>query len=158
MTKGKIIGYIGIVLIIIITVFLGTKYYLYTNKNSEVDKSSTEIEKYTNLVCSKMVDSDNYSKNSVITMAFDNDNLVWLKDDSYYYYFDKDEYTNAKEELSTTNSIENKYTYYDDNRIINTTYESEIEELKNSEWSIDVDTYTYDMLSKYYQEEEYTCK
>ena len=158
MTKGKIIGYIGIVLIIIITVFLGTKYYLYTNKNSEVDKSSTEIEKYTNLVCSKMVDSDNYSKNSVITMAFDNDNLVWLKDDSYYYYFDKDEYTNAKEELSTTNSIENKYTYYDDNRIINTTYEGEIEELKNSEWSIDVDTYTYDMLSKYYQEEEYTCK
>ena len=41
MTKGKIIGYIGVVLIIIIIVFLGTKYYLYTNKNSEVDKGST---------------------------------------------------------------------------------------------------------------------
>lgn len=157
MTKGKIIGYIGVVLIIIIIVFLGTKYYLYTNKNSEVDKGSTEIEKYTNLVCSKMVDNDNYSKNNIVTMAFDKDNLVWLKDVSYYYYFNNDEYMIAKEKLGTTSGIY-KNTYYDDNRIISTIYEDEVDGLKNSEWSIDVDTYTYSSLSKYYQEEEYTCE
>lgn len=158
MTKGKIIGYIGIVLIIIISVFLGTKYYLYTKK-SEVDKKpNTEIIKYSNLICNKNDDTDNYSQNNIITIAFDKNNLVWLRDLSAYYYFDNDKYTTAKNELNTTKSGIYKNSYDDDGLIITTIYEGEINDLKNDNWNTDINTYTYDNLIKYYQDKEYTCE
>lgn len=157
MTKGKIIGYIGIVLIIIISVFLGTKYYLYT-KNSEVDKKpTTEITKYSNLLCNKMTTSDNYSKNNVITMAFDKNNLVWIRDLSIYYYYNNEAYTTAKNELNTTES-DIYISSYDDTLVITTRQEGELSDIQNSDWSIETDTYTYDNLIKYYQDKEYTCE
>ena len=157
MTKGKIIGYIGIVLIIIISVFLGTKYYLYTKK-SEVDKKpTTEITKYSNLLCNKMTTSDNYSKNNVITMAFDKNNLVWIRDLSIYYYYNNKAYTTAKNKLNTTES-DIYISSYDDTLVITTRQEGELSDIQNSDWSIETDTYTYDNLIKYYQDKEYTCE
>ncbi len=158
MTKGKIIGYIGIVAIIGIIAFLGSKYYLYT-KNSEVDKkTNTKIIKYSNLICNKNEDADNYSQNNIITIAFDKNNLVWLRDLSAYYYFDNDKYTAAKNELNTTESGIYKNSYDDDGLIITTIYEGEINNLKNDNWNTDINTYTYDNLIKYYQDKEYTCE
>lgn len=158
MTKGKIIGYIGIVAIIGIIAFLGSKYYLYT-KNSEVDKkTNTKIIKYSNLICNKNDDTDNYSQNNIITIAFDKNNLVWLRDLSAYYYFDNDKYTAAKNELNTTESGIYKNSYDDDGLIITTIYEGEINNLKNDNWNTDINTYTYDNLVKYYQDKEYTCE
>lgn len=150
-------SYIGIVLIIIISVFLGTKYYLYI-KDSELDKTTTEITKYPNLVCNKTTNTDNYSKNNIVTMAFNKDSLVWLRDLSAYYYSDIDEYTTAKNELDTTEKNIYTNSFYDDNLTIIIKHEGEINDLQNSDWSIETNTYTYDNLIKYYQDKEYTCE
>ena len=158
MTKGKIIGYIGIVSIIGIIAFLGSKYYMYTKQSKEDKQPTVEITKYPNLICKKMTASTNYSKNNIITMAFDKDNLVWLRDLSIYYYFDNNEYTIAKNKLNTTKSDIYISTYQDDNFLITTMYEGEINDIQNSDWSIEIDTYTYDNLIKYYQDKEYTCE
>ena len=60
-------------------------------------------------------------------------------------------------DTTVTEFLENEYS----NSALYMNYRSNpsyIDGLKNSEWSIDVDTYTYSSLSKYYQEEEYTCE
>lgn len=158
MTKGKIIGYIGMVAIIGIIAFLGSKYYTYTKQSGEDKQPTIEITKYPNLICNKMISSINYSKNNIITVAFDKNNLVWLRDLSVYYYFDNNEYITAKNKLDNTESDIYKSTYQDDNFIITTMYEGEINDLLNSDWSIETDTYTYDNLIKYYQDKEYTCE
>lgn len=159
MTKGKIIGYIGIVAIISIIAYLGSKYYTYT-KQEETKQPTTEIIKYPNLICNKMTTSNNYSKNNIITMAFDKDNLAWARDLSIYYYFDNNEYTIAKNKLNIIESDIYISAYQDDNFIITIMYEGEINDLQNSDWSIEIDTYTYtyDNLIKYYQDKEYTCE
>ena len=158
MTKGKIIGYIGMVAIIGIIAFLGSKYYTYTKQSGEDKQPTTEITKYPNLICNKMTSSINYSQNNIITIAFDKNNLVWLRDLSAYYYFDNDKYTTAKNKLNTTESGIYKNSYDDDGLIITTIYEGEINDLKNDNWNTDINTYTYDNLIKYYQDKEYTCE
>lgn len=158
MTKGKIIGYIGIIAIIGVIAFLGSKYYAYTKQSGEDKKTTIEITKYPNLICNKMTSSTNYSKNNIITMAFDKNNLVWLRDLSVYYYFDNNEYIIAKNKLNATESDMYQNTYQDDNLIISTMYEGEINDVLNSDWSLGTDTYTYDDLIKYYQDKEYTCE
>lgn len=150
-------GYIGIVAIISIITFLGSKYYTYT-KQEETKQPTAEVIKYPNLICTKMTTSTNYSKNNIVTMAFDKDNLAWVRDLSVYYYFDNNEYTIAKNKLNIIESDIYKSAYQDDNFIITIMYEGEINDLQNSDWRIEIDTYTYDNLIKYYQGKEYTCE
>jgi hypothetical protein len=159
MNKGKIIGYIGVVLIIIIIAFLGIRYYLNISSRGKAnDNISTEIIKYSNLICNKSVYTDDYLQYNVITMAFDKDTLIWLRDVSVYYYFDYTKYSSAKSKLNATDDEVFSGTYLDDNYTITTTYDGKINDLSNSGWSINTDSYTYDDIIKYYQDEKYSCE
>lgn len=161
MNKGKVIGYIGLVLILGILIFLGVKYFL-SDKEEQFDQEesgmSSEIVKYTKLICNKIINTDDYSNNNIISMRFSGNNLVWVNDLTEYYYHDIDKYTTAKDNLNAENSETHTTFYMDDYLTISSTYEGEIEEVKASGWNIPANSYTYDELNKYFKDNEYSCE
>lgn len=154
MTKGKIIGYIGITLIIIITVFLGTKYFIQTRNNKPTE--NTEIKKYSNLLCNKTISNEYYATINTIKMAFNNQELQWVQDVTIYYYNSEEEYINRKNQIELENTTK-KIEYNEDNLVIREIYEGESNEITNN-WSILVPSYDYDTLKNYLIRDSYICE
>lgn len=151
----RVLGYIGIVIVLSLTIFLIVKYYQSTDKEIEYDEGfSKEIVAYQKLVCSGSTSSDDYTINNTISMSFQENELVWIYDNYDYIYKDRDTY-NQNKELLTQEESSFKYSYQDDYLIISRLCEGEYDNVLNNCLSI-TDT-NYSTLSEYYKSKGYNC-